>query len=256
MLTRSFKSYGLTAPFVLPTNFGFDLVITRPVNLLTLWVNIAAANYIQIHDTITALAGGEVPLKSFQATVAGGTVPNLMEAIGPIVLRKGLTIAISSTAGTYTAAATNYDVMGEIEEYEFDETQGSSVVGDTTTNSSSQVVWTDAQIKAASVVGRLKRAIVTTGSTGGFIVFTADGGNANYDATNVIPIAANTTLDIHFGVDGFYPQVTNPTTGVVTNGCKIILVSAISFVNVGPLPPAPTLGLIGSTGCRIKAWYV
>ena len=59
--------------------------------------------FAQVHDSDVALVGGEVPADEVLATPAS---PWVLPAPSPRRLTKGLTLALSTTPGTFTAAAT------------------------------------------------------------------------------------------------------------------------------------------------------
>jgi hypothetical protein len=102
------------------TNFGADatkvvskISESRVFSLSCHNIN-AASRYLQLHDTVTALAGTEVPLVSFLVP-AGATVIIGTDWFSNEGLRfsVGITFAFSTTEGTYTAG-TNTDQFTQI----------------------------------------------------------------------------------------------------------------------------------------------
>ena len=91
---RVFNSYGRTTPFQMLNRAGQLFRCT----LADLNGNIAAGGkWLQLHDVAAALAGGEVPLMSFNAGAGAGPLPSLFQTLGPITFNNGMTIAVSST---------------------------------------------------------------------------------------------------------------------------------------------------------------
>jgi hypothetical protein len=109
MSLRSFTPTTQTAPVLIRTG-GCDLV--------SLDGYAAGAGYLQLFNlaAVADLAGGTVPIKSFRVGGAG-PLPSLL-AFQPISFIKGLVVAFSSTAGTYTADATSFTIEGDLDEWE------------------------------------------------------------------------------------------------------------------------------------------
>ena len=231
---RPFSAFKQTAPYI---------AFLYPVNLVSLTINLAAAGWVQLYDTVTALAGNEVPVKSYYFGAAG-TFTIEMSA-GPVPFLLGLTIAVSSTQEKYTAAATAFDAMGEINEYETDVTIGKSVIGDTTTTRTYLDVWTTGTAK------KLYKAIITEKlGTKAYIAIVAPIVNFNTGQrpTWIMPLAANETKVLNFGTDGMFPIYGNGST--VNNGCSIYV---FDDDGTGYLK-FPLSGT--NARCTIKAWYL
>lgn len=70
----------------------------------------AALRYLQVHNLATAPAAGAVPLYSFPIAAGSATVPGSVEksesffGLGGVSLGTGISIAVSTTLATYTAA--------------------------------------------------------------------------------------------------------------------------------------------------------
>lgn len=102
------------------------------------------ASWIQVHDTQLAPAGGSVPLKSVYVAV-GSTTPQpfKLDFIGSeLTLKNGLFVGVSSTEGTYTAAALNMDLEVELKLPE--RPAINNVFGDLTTAVNYLQVWSEA----------------------------------------------------------------------------------------------------------------
>lgn len=109
---RSFSAYAKTTA----TN-----LIAKQCRLVNMDGNLtsgAAGLFLQIHDKI-APVNGDVPLRSYYLA-SGGIMnfPSIFQELGPVNFVNGLSVGISTTETTYTAAVATYDVFGEIEEYE------------------------------------------------------------------------------------------------------------------------------------------
>jgi hypothetical protein len=148
MSLRSFKAFTNAAP-VSPSALIDALgtvteTMAKPCTLVNLDGYAAAAGWFQIFDLAVAPTSTvTVPLKSIRVAAAGG-IGSLLETLAPLTLNKGLYVAMSSTEAVYTAVATNFDVWGEVEEYEV-QLSGTTVAGDLTTPADSLIPWTDAQ---------------------------------------------------------------------------------------------------------------
>ncbi|MDE2102091.1 MAG: hypothetical protein KGL39_32900, partial [Patescibacteria group bacterium] len=71
-----------------------------------------AVRYLQLHDTATALSGGEVPKYSFPIPAGTATAPAIQKfeqnffTDAGISFTTGITFAISTTYATFTDSAT------------------------------------------------------------------------------------------------------------------------------------------------------
>lgn len=227
---RSFKFYSNVAPvLVSPTLPGNNAATTGTIgcNLVNLSAYVSAANWLQLFDSATSPAGGTVPLKSINVAAAG-MIQNLLYSIGPVRTINGLWMAMSSTEATYTAAATSFDVWGELEEWEYPRdgvlTKGPSGV------QSTYQIWSEAT--GPKVLKRL--TVVELGGVQSYImIFAID----NPAANNIpdyppIPIAANGTRDLYFQLSPFRKDtsiVGSAPSGVTTNdfathtGCSVAI---------------------------------
>jgi hypothetical protein len=247
---RSFKSYARTTPFQLLT----DANALFPCFLADLDGNIAAGNkWLQLHDVAVALAGGEVPLKSFNAGAAAGPLPSLFQQIGPVTFRNGLTIAISSTEATYTADATSYDVFGEIEEYEPQNVDnlGTSTVGDLSTGVNALTVWAD----GAGPKFLYKLVVSELVSAKHFVCINSRATFAeDADFTLRYPLTSGQGLtQLNFGVGGLSPLRNRGESGTFNlhNGCYIKIIDADANGNF----PVGGPYNVTAGSATIKAWF-
>lgn len=106
--------------FTLLNKTAAQSVYTYPCNLVDFDGNLiagAAGLFLQFHDKATAASAGNVPVKSFVIANAAVTpLASIFQAMGPVSFANGLSIGISSTEATYTAATATFDFFGEIEE--------------------------------------------------------------------------------------------------------------------------------------------
>jgi hypothetical protein len=220
---RSYSAYGVTSKVV--ATHGCSLVSLDGV------YHGAGAEYLVIFDAAALPANGTAPLKEFFLPTAGPTpLPSLFQTLGPIKLNTGCVIAISTSKETLTASASEMDVHGEIEEFEF------PIVG-ATFNSVSQdsvQVWADGDGPK-----RILRFTGTnTDAAASYIQLFAHSPNADDVPLHVWPIGAfdgaNPTLKLSFG-DGYIPY-SREADGTEHNGCyfaissdptKYIAVSAV-----------------------------
>lgn len=236
---RSFAQYGNVGPY---TPFAFPCV------LCDLDGFVAAAGWLQIHDNATGSLTGAVPLKSFQITGAG-PIPSLFQTLGGVTLFNGLTIAMSSTEGTYTAVGTSFDAFGEIDEYEgIDVTRlGSSTVGDISTPRNTLQVWANGTSPSKTLYKLIINEVMGAKR---FVIITATDTLPSSPKYPAMPLAASSTLVLNFGDGGYQPQSgQSPVSSLYFNGCSIWICDADSNGNL-KVPLAQT-----ANTANIKAWF-
>jgi len=241
---RSYKAYGNVAPvspsYLIDAKGTTTETCARPCTLATIDGVIAAAGkYLQLFDSAVAPTGGDVPLRSWSVLLAG-PLPSFFGQLGPISLAKGLFFAVSSTAGTYTADATSFDVEGEIGEFEFQHS-GDSVIGDLTTGRDVLQVWSE-----ATGPKRLTRVDITngTGAAAYLMVFATDAAANGLKPIVSIPLlSTDTARQLNFGQLGLYPS-REDSNGTVHIGCRL----AVSTT------PTTLTASVGATN-KIRAFY-
>jgi hypothetical protein len=220
---RSFKAFTNVAPVspsVLIDALGTTTeTLIRPCTLVALDGYAAAAGWFQIFDLAVApTTGVTVPLKSFNVSAAG-PLPSLFQTLGPVVLNKGLYVAMSSTEAVYTAVATNFDVYGEVVEHEL-QLSGTSVAGDLTTQIDYRLVWTDGNGPKKLI----RVDILPDGLTGTRYLMLLP---VSAQTAGQIPLAqwaltdSTSVQSLHFGVDGL--GVYRTSAGVLQKACQLIL---------------------------------
>lgn len=214
MQLRSFKKYANVAPYT-PFTVPCELVDVDG----TIAVNSSNA-WLQIHDVSVALAGGEVPLKSIFVPISTGVqaLPSLFQQLGPVRLINGLTFALSSTAGTYTAVATSFDLFGEVGEWEYPLDPTTTAVGDLTTGLQTQQVWAE----AAGGTKTLFTVVFTNqaAATRYLALFATDGMSLTGDKLiDLVVVAASASRTMNYGFDGLKPFQLN-TDNSLHLGCS------------------------------------
>ena len=108
LLMAGDNTYSPNAPY---TNFGAAVtqnVKSTSANIYGIYATNAnaAVRYIQIHNTATTPAGGAVPVMSFAIPALGGdkVIDHAFLVGAGVNLATGAAMAVSTTAGTYTAA--------------------------------------------------------------------------------------------------------------------------------------------------------
>ncbi len=115
MQARSFNGYNVTSLIAFSQSVGlirFDGYYYGGGN-----------EYLQIHDLAALPIAGAVPLKSFALPQGPMFTSSMGGGLAPIRVLNGLVFVISSTDGTYTASASTFDIVGEVEEWETSNTQ-------------------------------------------------------------------------------------------------------------------------------------
>ncbi len=238
MQLRSFSSFTNTTPYGVFANtpinpmHGFDLV--------DFFGNVGAAGFLQIFDIVAAPIAGLVPKFSL-VIQAGGTfpqgLPNLFETLGPVKFTNGIWFAMSSTEATYTAVGTNFDIFGDVAEWEYPtvgtDPAGLTMVGDLVTAIQTQQVW-------AQAVGGTNALIEIEFNNSAAVdlyalIYATDAMGANDIITSVIKIPKNSYKISDFGLDGFRPQQLTKSTNAMIRGCSI----SINNVATAPGPYAP-----------------
>lgn len=232
MQLRSFSNYNNVAPIV-PTLTG---VSGQTTNFSCCLVNLdgtsAGAGYLQIFDLAAVgslVSGTTVPLKSI-SVLGAGPLPSITNALGTIALTNGLCIAMSSTEFVYTAVATVFDVFGEVAEFETDNTLGTTVVGDLTTNRQSLTAWAN----GGSTTGLFSiRKIIAKNNSGGpaWLFIATNSLIAPKVAFIAQPVfASGETRVISFGDSGLVPF--NADGDVKYDGCYLVFSSTGTAITV------------------------
>jgi hypothetical protein len=180
----------------------------------------AATGYLQIFDSAVAPSAGDVPMKSL-AIGAAGELPSFFETIAPVTLNKGLFLAVSSTEATYTAQATNYDVWGEIEEFET-QLNGTTVAGDLVTGATRLQVWAN-----ANGPKRLVRVDVFTDSSAVtyLTIFAKDSASVADGERPLLTIplkVTSATQTFKFGNDGLFVH-SSEANNTQRIGCTLVM---------------------------------
>lgn len=244
---RSFSSYANVAPTV---------PFSKSCNLCDLDGNSAGAGWLQLHDLAAAsslASGTTVPLAS-RRVAAAGPIPSMFETIGPITFKNGLCIALSSTQTVYTAVATAFDVFGDIETYELDETDvpglSTTTVGDTSSNVTGLTVWADDATNQG--LHSLREILVTNGSAAirYLQLFTVSPSDGDIPL-RTFTFALSQTRTLRFGGGdgvagngGFVPFRLS-SAGAYQNGCYLAMSTT-----------AATLTLVVATVHKMQAKYV
>ena len=215
MTTRTFKVVAGTSVAVATNN--------QSPNILTIegYCNgVANTQYwIQLHSVAAPVSGTTAPLRSFQVLGTDGfTFDKGFHGLASQNLtnpptQPGLWVFLSSTDGVFTTSGITADINVDVEEWEL-ELQGTTTVGDLTTNVSTLTVVAD----GANTTNRLTKLTVTElNGAAGFIQFFAAPLVANVSvslsAPCQIPLAANATVTLNFGSQGqrFFSQDANGT---------------------------------------------
>lgn len=246
MQLRSFSSFSNTAPYGV-----FSTTPISPMhgfNLVDFFGNVAAAGYLQVFDLALAPTAGLVPKFSI-VIQAGGTfpqgLPNLFETLGPITFVNGIWFAMSSTEATYTAAATNFDIFGDVAEWEQPTLPltGFTVVGDLTTSVATQQVWAQAAggTNALFMVEFNNKAIVDLYA----LIYATDAMAAADRIVSIIKIPASSYKLVDFGSNGLRPRQLSKTTGLEVYGCSM----SINDVATAPGPYS------GGASMTIQSYY-
>ncbi len=222
---RSFKAYTNVAPvsplMLIDATGTVTQALTLPCNLVNLDGYAAATGFFQIFDLAVAPTSTvTVPLKSINVAAAGA-LPSLLSGLGSITLNKGLFCAMSSTEAVYTAVATNFDVWGEVEEFE-QQINGATVAGDLTTGRDSLQVWADAAGPKTLLRVDLKSTI---GAAGWLMIFGKDNpiaGDVPDVSVPITDVATLQTLDFGGGNNGFSP-FQQTAAYVAKDGCTLAL---------------------------------
>lgn len=219
MQLRSFEFYTNTAPKV---------ISSQPCDLVDLDGSVAAAGWFQVFDLAAAPSNGAVPLKSFDV-LAAGPLPSLFQTLGPVSLLNGLVVAMSSTEATYTAVATNYDVYGELAEWEMP-IPGLTTIGDLTTGLQVQQVWPESS-GGTNTVFQITAVNQTSGPgvTLYAVVFATDGMNIATDKYyTILKLPPNSTQKFTFGDSGLQPLQLNNADNSLHQGCSIRILDTLS----------------------------
>ncbi len=206
---RSYKGYANTTPFQ---------VFSFPCVLMNLDGYTAGAGWLQVHDKLSAdLTNGDIPLKSIRLTAAG-PIPSFMPSLGGITLLTALTVAFSSTEGTYTSASTSFDLWGEVDEF-----AGMSTLIEQADlqNVSNAAVTNLLGWAAATGPQRLFRATITnSGATSLYAMLFAIDSPLGYPISEWL-VPAGVTKDLDFGPTGFSPM--SKINGTLYQGCLIAM---------------------------------
>lgn len=214
---RSFKAFTNVAP-VCPT-IGIDPagVNRKTLNFPCALVNFdgvfdGTAGYLQVFDLAVApTTTVTVPLKSIRVENDGSggpqPFPSFMPSIGPVNMQNGLYFAMSSTEAVYTAVATNFDIWGEVVEFEgVIQANTLTAVGDLVTGVDHLQVWAEAAgpKKLVEVIGTF-----TNGVTGiSYLMMFAKDAPTDGSEKPLLTLATLTTAsigticDAKFGRDG------------------------------------------------------
>jgi hypothetical protein len=212
-----------------PGNASLAVALAKPISLLSLdgtyLTGGPGGEYLQLHDTTLLLAGG-VPAYSFYLPYAGPiNLPSISSTMAPMLFRYGLTIAVSSTDATYTASASTMDLFVTYEQFELTQPPGTyeTNAGDLTTTRDHLQVWADGDPH------RLQRIIVQNQiAATKYLRIEADDSSGFDSAVLQLPVAASSTVQMDFGINGLTPlKVT--TAGVQHNGCTMRLVDSPTY---------------------------
>lgn len=225
--------------FTLLNKTSAQSVYTYPCNLVDFDGNLivgAAGLYLQFHDKATAASAGNVPIKSFYIPSAGPTpLASIFQALGPVTFTLGLSIGISSTEATYTAATATFDIFGEIEEG----TQSTdSISGLSTLTPGDGVSLT---VQTGGTPKRLFSITIINGE--GTVVYpmiinAASAPDGAYPMLQLLSMAIGETRTFYFGSDGL--TFKNPA------------VNAVVILSSTPKTLTASLGLGSTLTAKVK----
>ncbi len=197
-------------------------IATHPVTLLKLeWRGgdaLAAARFIQIHDSAIVPAEGAAPVKSYP--IYTGAQGYKLFDVGELQLVNGLYVCVSTTEATKTLAAGNDKFASLFAELLAAESpSGTTIVGDLTTGVDELAVWLDANgPKRLHRVQVIPSALLADRYV---MLFAHDNPVDGQKPLAVWTIEQAGSLDLKFGADG--RDVFSLSGSTRRDGCRLIL---------------------------------
>lgn len=235
MQSRIISGLGLTAPYT-----PFD-PFYHPVNLNQLdgYYTGAGNEWLQVHDSAAALAGGEAPAISLPLA-ATGPFPSMFQTLSPLLFVSGMIFAISTAEKTYVVSGSEFSFEAAIEEFELPVRDLLSN-GDYTTARTSLTTWNVNSVKFMYVL----EAINSSGADR-YLLLYADGvADVNSAIIDGFLVPASSKARFVFGTAGRCPQqLLNSAPASFQTGC-ILKVST----------SRTALAVVGAPTLKIKLFY-
>lgn len=230
----------------LPTTFGATnmVVATGPCSLVAVrgfFKGITADRWLQIFDLTALPANATVPMRSFQLLQNLDFYKDFNQ--GPLQLKTGCVIAISTTEATLTIATIVTDLADfsvDLESTGQELPAGTSVAGDLITGVNSLQVWTNAQ-------GPKKLIRVNFTNNDGvaryLMLFANDDWTDDQRPILQWKVLANTAVELNFGDDVLEPM-SQIADGTIRRGC---------YLGISVTPG--TMTNVSSSASYLKATY-
>lgn len=218
---RKYSAYSQTAGLNL---FSHGVFLSD----MTVNYNGSGSEYFMVFDKATAPAAADVPVASIKlGTGSSDSIAfSFFEEIGSLKLDNGLSVGISSTEASYTASASQFDVWGNVEEWELPQVDTVSTTFPYT-SSQEKTVWAE----GAGPKALLEIHAYTGGSTTAirYIMLFAHASAANgerpieqWKFSDTINPTAATAMVLRFGKSG-YKFFEETASGTLKQGCYLIL---------------------------------
>lgn len=174
----------------------------------------AAGTYIQIHDSASAPANGDVPKKSWLAGAGAQFYKEFKN--GQLTLAFGCYVAVSTTEATLTLGAGNnsFDVVS-VELYNPDTFSSVTQVAD------SSVQTTQVWAQAANPKQLTYLLVTNDDLDDAYVQIHATDVPATASIVKSFLVPSGTTKKFYFGNGGFSPTAT--IAGVIRNGCTLAM---------------------------------